>query len=238
MADAFKFSKKISSDAGELLIRAQIADAAGAGWNPVTFEKSRIDYVTGIGEGLSGIALKTGAKIAVKMPYDELERRIYLSDPREEPVLDLREVTGSVVREARVPAPAADFSAAATAPAPAGFPEKRPMVDKPLKIALFARQSGEQNFQMLIFLDTNVDWSGVTGDANGKNGSMTKMPLLYGAGPFGESEVLFDMPRAAFMELYNRAKMEGLDELDLRDWTRRRDPDKTKAPAKTRPEIG
>jgi hypothetical protein len=236
MADGFKFAKRLTSDADELLIRALVQDADGKAFRPITFEKSRIDYVTEVADGISGIALKTGARIAVAMPYEELERKIYFPDLGAEPVLDLRDVTGEAVKGARVPAPVQDFTAVA---APAAAAEKKPFVDKPLKIAMFVRQSGEQNFQMYFVTDTNIDWSGVDGEANGKNGMLTKFPLRYGKGPFGETELIVDIPRAAFMELYNKAKMDGLDELDIRDWTRRRDPDGHKPPPKPRqPELG
>jgi hypothetical protein len=224
MADGFKIAKRLTSDADDLIIRAQVQDADGKAFHAITFEKSRIDYVTEVSEGISGIALKTGARIAVAMPYAELERKIYFPDLGAEPVLDLREVTGAAVKGASVPDPAKDFAAAVQKTQPAS--EKRPFVDKPLKMALFVRQQSEQNFQMYFVTDTNIDWAGVTGDPNGKNGYITKLPLRYGKGPFGETELIIDMSRATFMEMYNNAKMDGQDELDLRDLTRRRDPDK------------
>ena len=234
MADGFKLAKRLTPETDELVIRAQVEDAAGGAFRAVTFEKSRIDYITEVDGGMSGIALKTGARIAVAMPYAELERKIYFPDLRDEPVLDLRGATGAAAKGAKVPDPARDFAAAAEKPA--GVPDKRPFVDKPLKMALFVRQSDEQNFQMYFVTDTNIDWSGVEGVTNGRNGPATELPLRYGKGPFGEATILIDMPRAAFMEVYNKAKMDGLDELDLRDWTRRRDPDKTPPPRK--PELG
>ena len=225
MTDGFKVSKRLTLDADELIIRAQVEDAAGGTFRPVTFGKSRIDYITEVANGISGIALKTGARIAVAMPYEELERKIYFPDMRDEPVLDLREMTGPVVKAAVVPEPARDFTTAA-----APKPEKRPFVDKPLTIGVFVRQSGEQNFQMFFVPDTNINWGSVTGEANGKNGMLTKLPLRYGKGPFSEDTLIIDMPRAAFMEVYNKAKLDGLEELDLRERTRRRDPDAPKLP--------
>lgn len=228
MADGFKLSKRLTSDADELVIRAQVEDAAGGVFRAVTFEKSRIDYITEVAEGVSGIVLKTGARIAVAMPYAELERKIYFPELRDEPVLDLREVTGAAAKGVKIPDPARDFAVAAEK-RPEGSGRK-PFVDKPLKIAMFVRQSEQQNFQMYIVTDTNIEWSGVDGVSNGRNGPATQLPLRYGKGPFGEASILIDMPRAAFMEQYNKAKMDGLEELDLRDWTRRRDPDKTPPP--------
>ena len=218
MADGLKISKRFTAEAEELLIRAQVEDAGGGAFRAITFEKSRVDYITEVQEGVSGIALKTGARIAVAMPYDQLENSIYRPDLTEAPVLDLRDVTGAALKDVKVPDPAKDFAvAAASAPQVLGLPEKKPFIDKPLKIAVFVRQANEQNFQMCFLTDTNIDWSGVVGETNGRNGMMTKLPLRYGKGPFNEETLIIDMPRAAFMEIYNKFKYERLEELDLRD---------------------
>ncbi|MEZ0261771.1 MAG: hypothetical protein ACAH80_12230 [Alphaproteobacteria bacterium] len=217
------FSKDLGRGGQELLIRAMAADEKG-GWRPVTFGRDRVDYVAGIDDKTSAIALVTGAKIAVAMAYEELEQKVYCN---EEPLLDLRSVTGPAAVIV-VPALAQDFETAAQLKAKAEAPVY-PMVNKPLKIAVFVRQAQEQNFQMHIFVDSQIDWSLVEGE-EGRNGKLTKLPLLHGKGPFGEKEMIIDMPRAAFMEVYGKAKMEGKAELDLRDWTRRRDPDAHKPP--------
>jgi hypothetical protein len=222
MTERRLFTKTLARDGQDLLVRAMAADETGA-FRPVTFEKNRIDYVVGIDDKHSAIALVTGAKIAVAMPYEELEQKVYLS---EESVLDLRAVTGPAVNAA-VPALAQDFGTAAEKPDAPAYP----MVNKPVKIAVFVRQAQEQNFQMHIFVDSQIDWAAVTGE-EGRNGKLTKLPLLHGKGPFGEKEMIIDMPRAAFMEVYGKAKMEGSAELDLRDWTRRRDPDGHKPPSR------
>lgn len=222
MTERRLFSKNLARDGQELLVRAMAADEKG-GWRPVTFEKNRIDYVVGIDDKTSAIALVTGAKIAVALPYEQLEQKIYFS---EEPLLDLRSVTGPAVTAA-VPQLAQDFDAATQKQEAPGFP----MVIRPVKIAVFVRQAQQQNFQMHIFVDSQIDWAAVTGE-EGLNGKLTKLPLLHGKGPFGEKEMIIDMPRAAFMEVYSKAKMEGKVELDLRDWTRRRDPDGHKPPSR------
>ncbi len=220
------FSKNLDRSGQDLLIRAMAVNTLG-GWHPVTFERSRVDYVAGIDDKTSVLALKSGAKIAVAMAYEELEKKIYFSDAGEQPVLDLRAVTGAAALFT-VPEFEQDFAKAALKETP----EKPsyPMVNKPIKIAVFARQAQEQNFQMHIFTDTQIDWSTVTGE-DGRNGKLTKLPFISGRGPFGEKEMIIDMPRAAFMEVYSKAKMEGKAELDLRDWTRRRDPDGSKPPS-------
>lgn len=226
MTEGFKkLQKSFSATAEDLLIRAMVPRADGAGFQMTGFMRDRIDYLTEIDPdaGISGIALKTGAKIPVKMAYADLERKVYFTDLSETPVLDLSALTGAVVT-AVMPPLAQDFETHKHAPA-----EKQPLEDVPLKIAVFVRQSEEQNFRMFIFDEEDVDWESVEG-INGRNGKATKLTLDYGTGPFGEDEIIFDMPRPKFMELYNLAKMTGQAELDLREWTRRRDPDNSQPP--------
>jgi len=221
-----KLQKNFSATAEDLLVRAMVPRADGAGFQMTGFMRDRIDYLTEIDAkaGISGIALKTGAKIPVKMPYADLERKVYFTDLGEAPVLDLSAVTGPAV-PAAMPPLGQDFETHEPLPA-----EKRPLEDVPLKIAVFARQPQEQNFRMFIFDEEDVDWESVEG-IDGLNGKATQLTLDYGTGPFNEDEVVFDMPRAKFMEFYNLAKMNGQAELDLREWTRRRDPDNSQPPA-------
>lgn len=221
-----KLQKSFNTTAEDLLIRAMVPRADGSGFQMTGFMRDRIDYLTEIdaAAGISGIALKTGAKIPVNMPYAELERRVYFTDLAGAPVLDLSGVTGPAVTAVMHPL-AEDFETAKPAPA-----EKRVLEDVPLKIAVFVRQSEEQNFRMFIFDEEDVDWASVEG-FTGRNGKATKLTLDYGTGPFHDDEIIFDMPRAKFMELYNLAKMSGQSELDLREWTRRRDPDNSQPPA-------
>lgn len=220
------FSKNLMRTADDVLIRAQVLRDDGQGYAAASFMRERVDYLADLGNDISGIVLKTGAKIAVRMPYAELEQAIYFTDPHGAPVLDLRERTGSVAAKAAFPDLGRDF--AATAPEPAAI--KRSLDDVPLRIAFFARQAQQQNFQMCVIDEEDIDWKSVEGDTNGKNGPFTKFKLIYGQSPFGGKDVQFDMPRPKFMELYNLAKMNGDDALDLRDWTRRRDPENTPPP--------
>jgi len=224
-----KFGKSLSCAADDLLIRAQVARDDGKGYAAASFMRERVDYLVDLGDETSGIVLKTGAKIAVRMPYDALEQAVYFADPQATPVLDLREVTGKAAAKAAFPELARDFAAAAPLEAPA---VKRSLEDVPLRIAFFARQPQQQNFQMCVIDEEDIDWTSVEGPTNGQNGPYTKFKLVYGQSPFGGKEIMFDMPRPKFMELYNLAKMNGDSELDLRDWTRRRDPDNTPPPPK------
>lgn len=218
MPENFKFSKRPLPETDDLVIRAMVRDEKGADFHPLTFTRERIDYITEVSKGVSGIALKNGAKIAVSVAYEDLEQKIYFADLSAAPVLDLRAVTGGAVK-AEVPSLTRVF---AEESAKEG---EKPIVDKPLTIAVFARQEGEMNFQMFTFIDTEVDWSSVDGAGNGRNGPYTSLPLRNRRAPFGDDEVIIDMSRDVFMELYSKAKLDGLDTLDLREKTRRRAPE-------------
>jgi len=225
MSEPYKFIKNLSAEPGEKRLRVLAPGADGGSFHAMSFERERIDYLTEISEGFSGIALKSGAKIPVALSYDALERRIYAAED-DAPVIDLRDVTGPAAKTVALPALAADFESAVAPPAGADSAPK-PFVDRELTIAVFVRQSEQQNFQMFFVKDSNIYWNGVDGE-DGRNGKMTKIPLRSGKGPFGETSLIIDMPRATFMEIYNKAKLDGLAELDLREQTRRRDPDKPK----------
>lgn len=230
-----KLGKALSSgEASDLVIRAHVPRGDGQGYMALSFLRERVDAVVELDKDTSGIVLKSGAKIPVLMAYDALEKAIHFADLRQSPVLDLREVTGAAATRVLFPDLSKDFAEQA----PRKEPPKRTFDDVPLRIAFFARQTQEQNFQMCVLDEEDIDWKSVEGQADGKNGPFTKFKLRYGESPFGGREVQFDMPRPKFMELYNLAKMNGDEELDLRDWTRRRDPDNTQKRPPPPPRLG
>lgn len=216
MTDSLKpsFHKSLSRRDDVSRVLAYVTDSDGANFHRIVFEKTSVDYVMEVRSGLSAIALKSGVKIPVAMDFIELEKRIYESD---DPVLDLRAQTGKSLRES-VPELSREMEK--------NEGLKTTFEDKPMAIAVFVRQAHEQNFKMFAFSDDDVSWGGISGES-GRNGDCTHLPLLHKRGPFGEKEIIIDLPRPAFMELYNKAKMNGVTELDLRDLTRRRDPDET-----------
>lgn len=214
-------------DADDLIITAFApVEGAEGGWRQIAFKAQQVDYVSQIDNDISAMTLKNGVTIPVVMAFERLRETVYQPDMSTGNSIDLTLITGRAVGDVQTVRLSKKFNPAAGAET-----EKRPFVNKPLKIAVFVRQSEQQNFQMFFISDDRIDWAKVEGVEQAKNGKATKLALLYDKGPFGESSVLIDMPRPAFMELYNKAKMEGATELDLRDWTRRRDPDKTPPPA-------
>ncbi len=233
-----KLPKVFTMGNGDDLVITAFAPVEGAdgGWRQIAFKASAVDYVFQIDNDISAMTLKNGVTIPVVMGFERLRQAVYEPDMSTGNGIDLTLITGKAVGNVQAVRLAKKFNPAAEE-APAADAGKRPLVNKPLKLAVFVRQSEEQNFQMFFVTDDRINWAKVEGVEQGKNGKATKLALLYDKGPFGETAILIDMPRPAFMELYNKAKMEGASELDLRDWTRRRDPDKTKPPPQ-RPSLG
>lgn len=201
-------------------------EGADGGWRQIAFKARQVDYVSQIDNDISAMTLDNGVTIPVLMAFERLRDTIYQPDMSTGNGIDLTLITGNAVRDVQAVRLSKKFNPAA------GEGEKLPLVNKPLKIAVFVRQHEQQNFQMFFVTDDRIDWAKVEGVEQAKNGKATKLALLYDKGPFGETGILIDMPRPVFMELYNKAKMEGATELDLREWTRRRDPDKTPPPPK------
>lgn len=223
-----KLGKSISAPAEDLIIRAQVPRDDGQGFMKASFPRANVESIVDLGTGCAGIVLKSGAKLPVMMGFDALEQAVYFADLRRGAVLDLTPVTGEVAARAAFP----DLARAFAKEAP---PRRNSFDDVPLRIAFFVRQPQEQNFQMCVLDEEDINWKSVTGHSDGRNGPYTKMTLLYGESPFGGREIMVDIPRARFMELYNLAKMNGQEELDLRDETRRRDPDAGKRPEPPKP---
>ena len=88
----------ISNSRGDL-IRVLAADEKGNSFSPTTFPQTEVERVMGIDEDRSALVLRSGVKIPVALPYEELEQRVYMPDFRADgPVLDLRDVTGEVAK--------------------------------------------------------------------------------------------------------------------------------------------
>lgn len=226
-----KVFKSMSSAADDLIIRAQMPRDDGKGFMTASFPRANVEAVVDLGNGGAGIVLKSGAKLPVLMNFDALEQAVFFADLRRGSVLDLTPVTGDVAAKAIFP----DLSRAFAKEAPRVETPRHGFDDVPLRLAFFVRQPSEQNFQMCVLDEEDINWKSVTGHTDGRNGPYTKMTLLYGESPFGGREIMIDIPRARFMELYNLAKMNGQEELDLRDETRRRDPDAAQRPSPPRP---
>jgi hypothetical protein len=82
----------------DLLIEAQ-APIEGGGFRPVIFRRSRIDYLFGFNDEISGLTLDDGVTIPVAMPLAKLKQKVFQPDEDTDSGLDLMAVTGDVVNK-------------------------------------------------------------------------------------------------------------------------------------------
>jgi hypothetical protein len=95
MTDPNPIAKILSSSHGERLIRVLIANPKSKGFSATTFSETEVERVMEMGDDLSALVLRSGTEIPVALSYEQLEKKIYEPDFRNDgPVLDLRDVTG------------------------------------------------------------------------------------------------------------------------------------------------
>ncbi|MDD9899763.1 MAG: hypothetical protein OXT65_02145 [Alphaproteobacteria bacterium] len=190
---------------GNRIIRADAWDTASQRYRTVTFEQSRIDYITQDTNESSYICLKSGAKISVPVPHAELEKKIYTPEPSNDPILDIR-------RNKELPHK--------TGPQPTLSGAFQTQVEKndanePLTITAFIgvpKNSGQTNYMLHSFKETEIIFRDVSSWNKGVH-----MPLKNGKSPFGEHYLWLNMSHDTFTALYTHAKSQGQNHLDLRD---------------------
>lgn len=97
MVEPFPKQSFVVRNGANRLIRAMVPD--GDFLSPTTFSEAEVERIVATPDDRSALILHSGLKIAVALPYQGLESKIYASDFRtEESVLDLRDVTGEAAR--------------------------------------------------------------------------------------------------------------------------------------------
>jgi Protein of unknown function (DUF1566) len=90
-------TKEFSSSRGDRLIQALIANPKG--FSATTFSEAAVERVTEMAEERSALVLRSGTEIPVAISYEQLVKRIYQPDFKNDgPVLDLRNVTGEAAK--------------------------------------------------------------------------------------------------------------------------------------------
>lgn len=201
--------KKFAFQADDMVIRAQVAAETAGVFYTMSFLRNRIDGLVRTGEGTSAIVLSSGLRIPVRMDHAELEEKIFFTDARRLPVLDLTLLTG------------ADLPAVALCDG--ARPEKEGLSSSDIEISLFVRRRETQNFQLFTVRESGIDWGAVRAE-QGRNGPLTVFPLRDIKGPFGEDAVYVDISRAVFMRAYTDAKASGAPALDLLPQTKPKSP--------------
>lgn len=105
--------RSYSLDPAELQVRAFVS-AAGAPdtFHPVMFKSRAIDYVIGIDEKTSLIAVGKDLKVPVALPVEDLYDKLYAHDFKQGVFVDLTAVTGAVAKEILAPKLTDGFNAA------------------------------------------------------------------------------------------------------------------------------
>lgn len=212
--------KSFSSFNQIYMIHAYVA--SGSAFHKIRVPAAHVNYLQDISETETAIVLHSGEKICVAMPAEALEQKIFQPTANDDYKIDLLNVTGPGYTGGEAPALTKEFNKT----------ETKNLADSnvELTIAMFVRKSETQNFQMFTCSEKDIDW-GAIDCGDGKNGPITLIPLKdkYKT-PFKENPMIVDILDAKFMELYSLAKMNGGTQLDLRDLTRKRDPNSKKKP--------
>lgn len=200
-------AQRLSDD--DFLIEAQ-APIEGEGFRPVIFRSSRIDYVFGFNDDISGLRLNDGVTIPVALPLADLRKKIYMPDFRDMPVLDLTAVTGEMVGEVERIRLSKNFNPVVQA--------QETAEEKPLAIITHVHEKREdRHFKRVEFSDTSIRFYEPHVDRPEKEIWVT---LKEGHRAGGFENFYIPMPLSTFLWHLDHAKKEGRKKLDLSEMTR------------------
>lgn len=200
-------AQRLSGD--DFLIEAQ-APIEGSGFRPVIFRASRIDYVFGFNDEISGLRLDDGVTIPVAMPLPDLKKKIYIPDFREMPMLDLTTVTGEVVGEVERIRLSKNFNPVAQ--------KQEAGAEKPLEIIAHVHERREdRHFKRVRFADTAIQYYEPHAERP-ENEIFVSLKEGHSAGGFENFYV--PMSLSNFLWYLDNAKKEGRQTLDLSENTR------------------
>jgi len=208
--------KKFSARSGfgraaedDLLIEAQVP-VDGGGFRAAVFRRSRIDYLFGFSDDVSGITLNDGVTIPVALPLADLKRRVYYSEEDTDNGLDLSAVTGETVREVERIRLSKHFDPAAAVPE-AGE-------EKPLDIVAHVHaKKADRQFKRVRFSEKSIGYYEPHVDRPDKE---TWVQLKEGHSTNGLSGFYLPLPLSTFLWYLDSAKKESRGSLDLSEVTR------------------
>lgn len=200
-------AQRLSED--DFLIEAQ-APIEGSGFRPVIFRASRIDYLFGFNDEISGLRLDDGVTIPVAMPLPDLKKKIYSPDFREMPFLDLTAVTGEVVGEVERIRLSKNFNPVA--------PKQEAGEEAVLEIVAHVHAKREdRQFKRVRFSDAAIAHYEPHVDRPDKE---IWVSLKDGHSAGGFDGFYVPIPLASFLWYLDNAKKEGWQVLDLSENTR------------------
>lgn len=193
----------------DLLIEAQ-APVDGGGFRPVVFRRSRIDYLFGFNDEVSGMALDDGVTIPVALPLPVLKRKIYQFDEDFDGGLDLSAVTGEAVQAVESLRLSKRFNPAAEAP--------EPQKEKLLEIVAHVHaKKADRQFKRVRFSEKAISYYEPHVERPEKE-IWVQLKDDHSVGGF--SGFYVPMPLSTFLWHLDGAKKDGRGTLDLSEPTR------------------
>ncbi len=193
----------------DLLIEAQ-APIDGGGFRPVIFRRSRIDYLFGFNDEISGLTLDDGVTIPVAMPLAHLKQKVFQPDEDTDNGLDLMAVTGDVVNEVARVRLSRQFNPAAEM--------QEAKEEKPLEIVAHVHaKKADRQFKRVRFSEKNISFYEPHVERPEKE-IWVQLKDGYTAGGFTGFYVPLSLSN--FLWYLDSAKKEGRASLDLSEVTR------------------
>lgn len=186
----------------DLYIRAYAQSAENPdSFHGISFCRSDIRYLMEVSDGISAVVLKDKTFIPVLLSWPDLEDRVHNIAFQNHGVLDLTEVTGKVVRNARTPKLAQSFN---------DVKKKGPT------ITAILREPDEESTFIKSFSEKDVESYTPSSDdeyARGKNSVI--ITFNKEATPNDNYQAMLDMPYNDYMAQLEIAKRYGRETLDL-----------------------
>jgi hypothetical protein len=212
--DDDKYSiRSLADEAGTRMVRAWVKKGDGLAY-AMTFPVGAIDGLIALNEAASGIVLRSGVKIPVLLPQAELQKKIYSSDLRNgQAEINLLDVTVDAYKQVTMPGLAKKFNEEKAEEKVVETVEK----PKGLKIYAVLRKEGSYEFMPCEFYESDIQSFSAQRNSQAKSGFTVLVQFNTAAKsthlPFTKAYI--DMPHDDFVDLYTRAKTNGLSQLDL-----------------------
>jgi len=193
----------------DLLIEAQ-APVEGGGFRPVVFRRSRIDYLFGFNDEISGLTLDDGVTVPVALPLAALKQKVFQPDEDMAGGLDLMTVTGEVVNEVERIRLSRQFNPAAEV--------QDARDEKPLEIVAHVHgKRSDRQFKRVRFPEKAISYYEPHAERPDKE-IYVQLKDGYTAGGFTSFYVPLSLSN--FLWYLDSAKKEGRTSLDLSEVTR------------------
>lgn len=193
-----EFSIAYTRDVEGLLIDALAPVENGGGFRAISFRAGRIDYLCQLSERASAIVLQSGIAIPVALSYADLKKVVYEADMETGASIDLTLVTGPAAKDAMMPKLARSFNE-----------EARPLQIRALVRKRRGSATAEWRFNEAMIKNFQQE---STEKSRCRKSVWMKLEVK---GPFGDQQVMLDMPYDDFISMLSTARQQDKDVLDL-----------------------